>query len=297
MTHDWLKRFAERCLPGPALRAARGTSRWLADRRFGRRLNALRRNHEERNIGIPPDELRLRDGVVLKVTPFIREQYEYFCFRDPDIVAEFDAFARFAIGKVALLDVGAEHGFFSLAFTNSNVAGRRAVAIEPSPVAYPVLLDQLRLNPRASVTPLNLAVGDTEGQIEMAIRGNHAVTAFGFYEDLSAVRRTVPIRTVDAVCHEHSFAPDLMKIDVEGYELSVLRGARGILERCSPLLLLEIHPGMIAALGQTVAELLDFLEQCGYGNVDPKTRRTRTPTVNLNLGSVRLVFRKKSSRF
>src|SRR4029077_9130628 len=60
------------------------------------------------------------------------------------------------------------------------------------------------------------------------------------------------------------FRPDLVKIDVEGYELAVLRGARGVLKESRPLVFLEIHPARIAELGGSVGELSDLLAELGY---------------------------------
>ncbi len=192
-----------------------------------------------------------------------------------------------------MLDIGAEHGFFSVAFTRSSEGERRAIAIEPSPVAYPVLVDQLRMNCVDTVVPLNMAVGENAGQIEMAIRGNHAITAFGSYEDLTSERHTIPLQRVDDVCRDYAFEPDLMKVDVEGYELFVLRGAREVLTRFGPLLLLEIHPAQIASLGNTVPELVRFLEECGYAHVHSVTGKPcPLPAAGSEAGIQRVIFRK-----
>src|SRR6185295_16498553 len=71
-----------------------------------------------------------------------------------------------------LLDVGALHGLFSLAFT----AGRPdsgALAIEPSPLAFPVLEANLRRNPEARSQAIQVAAGAKEGQVAMRLDWHH----------------------------------------------------------------------------------------------------------------------------
>ena len=55
----------------------------------------------------------------------------------------------------------------------------------------------------------------------------------------------------------------LLKIDCEGFELNVLRGAKQILERDNPWLFLEIHPTLLPAFGQTVEEVLADMAEAG----------------------------------
>jgi FkbM family methyltransferase len=73
----------------------------------------------------------------------------------------------------------------------------------------------------------------------------------------------------EAVALDEFFAtrgdlPDVIKIDVQGAELDVLRGAAGILERHHPALLLEVHPSLIGNFGGTVTELYELLARHGY---------------------------------
>ncbi len=74
----------------------------------------------------------------------------------------------------------------------------------------------------------------------------------------------VPMRSVDNLCAELGFRPDLVKVDVEGYELGVLRGAREILGALQPLLFLELHPDHLRRLGHSPRQVVELLAGLGY---------------------------------
>lgn len=141
-----------------------------------------------------------------------------------------------------VFDIGANFGL-----TASILARHTAgpiLAFEPLPGAFQALTATLNANHAGNVEPLNLALGVECG-------------AIGFFEDPNAAaashvvspatagrqaNRSVAIRTVDSVVAERRLDRlDLMKIDVEGYELDVLEGARRTLERLKPSVLLEVN--------------------------------------------------------
>jgi len=64
---------------------------------------------------------------------------------------------------------------------------------------------------------------------------------------------------------------DFLKLDVEGAEELVLRGARSMLERWRPIVLFEVNPRATEGVGLTVSASWDFLRQMGYDffAVDP----------------------------
>jgi hypothetical protein len=79
---------------------------------------------------------------------------------------------------------------------------------------------------------------------------------------------SIPLRTLDDVREEQAFRPDVMKVDVEGYEIFALRGARRILGEDRPLLFLEAHPRRLQELGGSMKELWELLANAGYRALD-----------------------------
>jgi FkbM family methyltransferase len=131
-------------------------------------------------------------------------------------------------GKGDFLDVGANIGPYSL--IASEEAGVRVVSLEPNPSAFAKLSRNIAWNKRSNVTPLNLGASDQTATLAMT---NHGASAMNHIVDPTADMRRgdmdqlieVPVRPLDAICDELNLVPALIKIDVEGHEPAVLRGA------------------------------------------------------------------------
>lgn len=73
--------------------------------------------------------------------------------------------------------------------------------------------------------------------------------------------------TLDDFFADKDAAPDVIKIDVQGAEMQVLRGARKIIENNSPILFLEVHPHLLGSFGTSLQEIHAFLQDNGYDRV------------------------------
>jgi FkbM family methyltransferase len=130
---------------------------------------------------------------------------------------------------------------------------------------------QARLNGVADrVRVVEAAVGDHAGSQRMIAVG---VLADGYFatptQDCPSSECTeAPATTVDALVAETGFAPTHLKIDVEGAEASVLRGAKQTLNGPdSPLLFVELHNKIVREQGGDPAGTLSLLRECGYAPV------------------------------
>jgi FkbM family methyltransferase len=75
--------------------------------------------------------------------------------------------------------------------------------------------------------------------------------------------------TLDLFCSESSLRPNLVKIDVEGAELLVLRGAAKLLREVYPIIILAVHPYWLPT-GQTSRQIFELLTEYGYTMYDSK---------------------------
>ena len=222
---------------------------------------ALRLEHERRNRGTPENEIVFRDGLAFKVHPESRLSVEYFCFLDPVMVAEMDCFLDLTKDRHRLLDVGALHGVFSLAFAARDPANQ-AVAIDASPLAFGRLLYNVHKNKFHNVTPLEYAVSDSPGTLHMHYEWEHAIAAEIEGPDYKYLE--VAKTTGDDLCASLAFAPDVVKVDVEGHEVKVVKGLATTIQRQRPLVFLELHPSRIRVEQDRVDDLAGIFENAGY---------------------------------
>jgi FkbM family methyltransferase len=206
--------------------------------------------------------LEISDGQSLLLHPVAYRAAQTAQIRDPEQAAEFHQFVSYCRSRMFLFDVGASFGIFSLACAR---LGGKAIAIDPSRIATNMISKQLKLNNlQESVKVLEVAVGDMDGAIEMVSAG---IYSDGYYRYESARDgrdlTRVPVTTLDHLA-ERFGQPSHLKIDVEGYEAAVIRGARELLKRSSPLVFIELHNEMVLASGGDPAYCVNELLKFGY---------------------------------
>jgi FkbM family methyltransferase len=134
-----------------------------------------------------------------------------------------------ALGRVTRLgdtlwDVGAHKGFISLAAASLVGESGTVVAIEPSSVNRRFLERHLRWNRVHNARVIAVAVSDHEGQASFGGRGSSVAFKLGTGSE------RVQVRTLESLAHDLRLTgPSVLKIDVEGEEAAVLRGAGPLL--------------------------------------------------------------------
>ncbi|NTG46799.1 FkbM family methyltransferase [Agrobacterium rhizogenes] len=154
-----------------------------------------------------------------------------------------------------VIDVGANIGNHTLFF--SAVAGARILAIEPNGEALHILRANVSLNglqDRVDIRPIALGAEAGMGNVI-----EEDSSRLGMARVIVTADGQVPVARLDDIArgqHVH-----LIKIDVEGMEVDVLRGAIGTIERCSPKLLVE------AATAQALQDVEAVLRPLGYRKI------------------------------
>ncbi len=163
------------------------------------------------------------------------------------------------------VDVGAHKGSYLWALSRAVRQGQ-VFAFEPQPELAEYIREGCAQTGLANVVVENAGVSDASGTLTLAIPENRLQEA-SFEPRL---RETHQCRTVEVptVSLDHYFANETrrigaLKIDVEGHELSVLRGARELLKRDQPLVVCECESRHLAS-GNVTTTLQWFAEQ-GYG--------------------------------
>lgn len=164
---------------------------------------------------------------------------------------------------MTVVDVGADIGYFTLLFASLAKPGT-VVAFEPIPSAHQMCKGNLERNGIANVMMLDCALGRETRTVILREPLNLSRI------DLHSVGRSpgdieVSLRRFDDLWAELALPRvDAVKIDVEGAEHEVLLGMEGTLRRDRPLLIVEVHGGMLPLFASSKAAVLTYLEGLGY---------------------------------
>jgi FkbM family methyltransferase len=187
------------------------------------------------------------------------------------------------------IDIGANVGYYTMVAAKLVGTSGCVHAFEASPEVFSWLRTNAELNPRANIRLYNRAVTDRCGDVTF-YSASADRTGYSSIRDLgdgAHSRATVTAVTIDSILEEIP-TTRLVKIDVEGAELLVLSGMRGLIDRDRPYFILEIDDTFLRELGADAEEQCDFLRDAGYelfriaerGDLKPVTS---SPTDRCNL--------------
>ena len=164
------------------------------------------------------------------------------------------------LGAIEVWDVGAHRGLFSLLCARNGA--NRVLAIEPWGANINALREHLAANTGLGgrIEILHAAISDQDGDIEFIVNNSDGavcqIRATGvepYAHGFSVSPNKVPSWTLDSLLESRTSPPALVKIDVEGAEALVLRGAGRLLAEHRPAVLMEVHN---ASAGRSAIELL-----------------------------------------
>ena len=171
-------------------------------------------------------------------------------------------FERHCRPGMTVVDVGANLGYFSLLASRLVGPTGGVIALEPNSENCRLLLSSLGLNGTSNVELLPVAADETSG---WAYYATHVGSNGGLIDGgdlLSRFGTVVPTFPLDDLVHGKV---DFLKMDVEGAEGRVVRGATRIIEKDRPIVTTELKEEMLQRVsGRSVAEYLGYFGDLGY---------------------------------
>lgn len=171
-----------------------------------------------------------------------------------------------------MYDIGANIGITTLFFAKHVGNEGLVVAFEPVPPTAKRLQENVRVNCLQNVRICTVALGDKIGNAEIVyaeespgiatLRPDMAQSYLKQFQMQTFTVEVVPLDTL--VEREQLPLPFFIKMDVEGFELLVLQGARSVIERARPLLFVELHGASHEDCRTTWRQIYDFMCQYDY---------------------------------
>jgi len=170
------------------------------------------------------------------------------------------------------VDVGAHIGIYSLKAARVVGSKGHVIAVEPNPDTVRQLRDNIQASGANVIAVQPVACSDSEGELDLFAAprpsgGETSLSRVNAQQSGGVVSTVYHVRArpLDAIIQESGVSRvDVMKIDVEGAELLVLRGARQALARYGPTLIVEVEDKKLRPMGASAAELKEFLRSQGY---------------------------------
>jgi protein O-GlcNAc transferase len=160
-----------------------------------------------------------------------------------------------------VVDAGANHGVYALSSALHVGRAGRVVAFEPQPVVAARLRCSAEANGFSALVVVEAALSSAPGEATFHLGGSTELGSLQSGADATGTTIRVRVGMLDEELSALGVRDvSFMKLDVEGEEVRALEGARGLLARDEPLVMVELRHGNAPNLG-----LLDSLTRTGFG--------------------------------
>jgi len=164
----------------------------------------------------------------------------------------------------SFIDIGANAGYFSLLAAKYKIEKSQQIfAVEPMQANIDLIKKHVNWNNYSEINIIPVAIADTERMVEFSASENLAANT---YSETSTLHKNSPkisieAKSLDNIINGLKIENFVIKIDVEGAELDVLKGGKKTLEAHKPELILATHECHVKGVEQ---DCLDFLHAIGY---------------------------------
>lgn len=209
----------------------------------------------------------------LDLTEVIDSAMYYESTREPDTS---QALRKLCKPGSTVFDIGANVGSHALPMARDVGPQGRVYAFEPVPWAVNKLKRNLELNRFGNLVLESIALSDVnEIDVQMEFRASFKIGAglgvsqdgrinSGWWNECDQIK--IQMQTLDSYVSSHQITGvDLIKLDVDGFEGKVIRGALETLKRFHPIIIMEIAPAWTKMRGDNIADILQQLTELGYG--------------------------------
>jgi FkbM family methyltransferase len=164
-----------------------------------------------------------------------------------------------------IFDIGANIGNSSLFYSSINPKAQ-ILAFEPHPDTFKRAKENLQLNKFSNIHLLNIGLGEKKETLKLyEVNDNNPGMNRILPTENNFPFKTIEVDRLDNICMEHQVGKiDFIKIDVEGFEYSVLAGGKEIIEKWKPVLFIELDDDYLKGNNKSAKMLIELLVSFGY---------------------------------
>lgn len=158
-----------------------------------------------------------------------------------------------------ILDIGSNIGYYAL--LEAKLVGDKGLvyAIEPVSASFEVLKENVMLNKYINIKLFKIALGDVNEVSEIYVTEKRNLSSLRKCEK-TVYSEKVNVKTVDSFLQDKK-TPNLIRMDVEGYEYNIIKGAQKILEE-NIKIIMELHEGLMTQ--RQMKEMFGILKTHGF---------------------------------
>lgn len=186
----------------------------------------------------------------------------YFC-------DEKNKIKKFVNDGNVVLDVGANIGLFSLILSDLVGECGQVYSFEPIPQLHKKLINNINLNKLTNIKTIESGVGDTESETDIYLNPEQSGLSSAVAKPSSNyVAQKIKITSLDKFSANLQQKVSFIKIDTEGYEPIVLRGASELIKRDKPIIYIELGGDHQKTSAEALKILKEYNYSCEAENID-----------------------------
>jgi FkbM family methyltransferase len=164
-----------------------------------------------------------------------------------------------------VIDVGANRGMFALTACHLTGENGKVICFEPNPNCIKTLRLEIETNNIRNIMIHQCALGERDADMTLSVpkyNSGEGTLAKNLFRSNTTYEVSIQVKTGDDLLKGEN--PSFIKMDVEGYEVGVLKGLRNTIRSHRPVIITEVNPTYLAACGSSFRELCELMSSLGY---------------------------------